>query len=75
MRFNDIRGGKKCTGCKTGRAEATSLANYGVRNPAQSPAVKEVIVHTNLERHGVQYPMQSPEILEKSKATCRKKFG
>lgn len=55
--------------------EETWMKNLGVRNPAQSPAVKEKMRKTMVDRYGVENPAQSEELKEKARNTNLERYG
>jgi hypothetical protein len=53
----------------------TNMAKYGVKNAAQSEAVKATMRATCLERYGVEYSGASEERREKAEATNLARYG
>lgn len=52
------------------KAEATSLAKYGTKNPASSPKIREKINRTLIERYGF-HPFQDPEFIKENSKRSR----
>lgn len=72
--LNDIKRGKKCMECKSGKYKNTCLEKYGVENTFQALDIKEKIKESNLQNHGVEYPQQNDEIRKKTEQTCLEKY-
>ena len=56
-------------------ARETSMANWGVPNPMQSPEQLEKIRQRNLEKIGYEWHTQVPDTREKMKQTCMERHG
>lgn len=57
------------------RYEDTMLRKYGVRNPMESPEIRERMRQTNITKWGVENPFQSEIVKEKISKTHMKKRG
>jgi len=57
------------------KAKATSIANWGVENPAQHLSVKDKIKNTMIDRYGVEFAKKSPLLRDKTKNTMVLKYG
>ena len=70
-----------CSSCKNKdpefkqKVKDTFIANYGMDNPMQHPAIRATIKQTNLARYGCENAAQNKIIQAKMKTTCKERYG
>lgn len=75
LKQHDDKFGDTCIKCCIDKKEATTMENWGVKNPFQSDKIKQHIKQFYIDTYGVENPMHVSTIKEKQQQSTFNSFG